>query len=390
MTRLIEASGASLRSLLPAGRDLPAWHAALTDEISRHLSPDHAALLAHPERTAAGMAWDAPGNRTRYADLSAESRRALDAALGAILSDIRRLAESGVAPAVREAWPALRELPDLGHLFAVDGRPVLAAWGHASTGAPDRLARLDDGVRWRATPRPPWPLYGAALAVLALLALAAGLLLPRAANLLVAAPNACAIVPGQLDAMAGQMREENRTEELRTLLAALTEEVGRKQLLCPIRVAPQAAAPPVIPVPPVTPVAPPAPPRADLPRERWDQRDLSMFEGCWNLYTTLFVFNGDRTRRSGVSSWRMCFDRGGVGTQNVALEDGRRCTGPLAAAFDNEVFRVSEPSQCTGPALDLGRSERLCRRLGDTEADCAGRNLGGSRPGSSYNGRFRR
>lgn len=391
MSRLIEAPAGTLSPLLPPGRDLPTWHAALTNEISHHLSPAHAAILARPVTTGTGMAWEAPGSRVRYADLPADARRALDDAAGAILSDIRRLAESGVAPAVREAWPAMRELPDLGHLFAVDGRPVMAAWGHASTGAPGRLARLDDGVRWRAVPRPPWRLYGGALAALGLLALASGLLLPHASRLLIPAPTACAIVPGQLDAMAGQMREENRTEELRTLLAALTEEVGRKRLLCPLPAAPPAASPPVpAPAPPAPLTPPAAPPRADLPRERWDQRDLSMFEGCWSLYTSLSVFNEDRTRRSGVSSWRMCFDRNGGGTQTVALEDNRRCTGPLAATFDNDVFRVTEPGQCTGEGLNLGRSDRLCRRLSDTEADCTGRNLGGARAGSAYNGRFRR
>lgn len=384
MTILLETPAGALRPLLPAGRDLLAWHGALADEISRHLSPAHAAVLARPVPTPAGMAWDAPGRSVRYGDLPAAGRRALDAALGAVLSDIRRLAESGAAPAVQDAWPALREVPDMGHVFAVDGRPVLAAWGHASTGAPGRLARLDDGVRWRAKPRPPWGVYGGALAVLALAALGAGLLLPRAAAWVVPAPTACAIVPGQLEAMNGQMREENRTAELRTLLAALTEEVGRRQLQCPVRVLPPAA-PPVAP-----PAPPPAPPRADLPQDRWDRRDLAMFEGCWNLYTSMSLFNEDRTRRSAVTTWRMCFDRGGQGTQTVAAEDGRGCTGPITAQFDGNAFKVTEPTNCRGPNLVLTRSERVCTRLTDTEADCVGRNLQGDRAGTPYSGRFRR
>ena len=150
MIRLLEARTGTLRPLLPPGRNLGAWHAALVAELAR-LSPAHAAILAQPVPTPGGTAWETPGQgRIAYADLSAENRRALDQALGAILSDIRRLAESGTAPSVREAWPALREVPDMGHVFAVDGRPVLAAWGHASTGAPGRLARLDDGIAWAA------------------------------------------------------------------------------------------------------------------------------------------------------------------------------------------------------------------------------------------------
>ena len=61
MIRLAEAAPGALRSLLPPGRDLPAWHAALSEEIARHLSPVHALLLARPERVGDGTAWVADG-----------------------------------------------------------------------------------------------------------------------------------------------------------------------------------------------------------------------------------------------------------------------------------------------------------------------------------------
>src|SRR5207248_1513055 len=105
-------------------------------------------------------------------------------AAGAILSDIRRLAESGEAPAVAACWPALREIPDLGMLYAADGRPVLAGWGAVASAAPGPrlvLASADDGRPWRARPRPPWAVYAAAGAAIAILGLAAGLLLPALA-----------------------------------------------------------------------------------------------------------------------------------------------------------------------------------------------------------------
>ncbi len=400
MIRLVEAASGTLRSLLPPARlrssapneDAASWHAALAAEIAHHLSPAHAGLLARPEPTAGGMAWLAEGTvRSRYADLPAAGRRALDAAVGAILSDIRRLAESGAAPTVREAWPALIEIPDMSHLFAVDGRPVLAAWGHAGAGASGRLARLDDGVPWRAAPRVPWRRYGAALGVLAGLALAAGLLLPMASHWLrssapsgfVDQPAACAIVPGQLDALRGQMELDGRGQELRTLLATLTEEVGRAQLLCPVAALPQAPAPAPRP-------SPAAPPRADLPQDRWDRRDLAMLEGCWNLYTAITVFNEDGTRSSKIRSWRQCFDGHGTGRQTIALEDGRQCEGALAASFGQDaVLRVTEPTACHG-TLHLSRNERLCRRLGDDEAECNGRTIEGGMSGHGFAGRFRR
>ncbi len=384
MIRLIEVASGTLRCLLPPGRDAVSWHAALIAEIAHHLSPAHAELLARPEPVEGGTAWVAEGAaRSRYADLPAVERRALDAAVGAILSDIRRLAESGAAPIVREAWPALIEVPDIGHLFAVDGRPVLAAWGHAGSGASGRLLRLDDGVPWRAAPLRPWRRYGAALGVLAGLALAVGLLLPLAPHWFVEPPTACAIVPGQLDALHGQMELDGRGQELRTLLATLTEEVGRAQLLCPVAVLPQ-------PTPPVLRPLPASPPHADLPQDRWDRRDLAIFEGCWTLYTTVTVFNQDGTGGSKIRSWRQCFDAHGAGRQTVALEDGRQCDGALAASFDqNAALRVTEPTACHG-SLRLSRSERLCRRLGDAEAECSGHTTEGSLSGHHYAGRFRR
>lgn len=104
MIRLSETATGTLRCLLPPGRDAASWHAALVGEIAHHLSPAHAVLLARPEPVAGGLAWFAEGvTRTRYAELPADGRRALDTALGTVLSDIRRLAESGAASAVREA-----------------------------------------------------------------------------------------------------------------------------------------------------------------------------------------------------------------------------------------------------------------------------------------------
>jgi len=375
MIRLAEAADGTLHSLLPPSRDAAAWHAALVREIAQHLSPVHAAVLARPELIAGGMAWVVEGAaRSRYAELPAEGRRALDAALGAILSDVRRLAESGAAPVVREAWPGLREVPGMGHVFAVDGRPVLAAWGHAGSGIGmvGRLARLDDGVPWRATPQPPWSRYGAALGVLAVLALASGLLLPLASSWFVEKAAACTIVPGQLDAWRGQMEMDGRGQELRTLLATLTEEVGRRELLCPVT------------------VLPPPPPRADLPQDRWEQRDLGLLEGCWSLAMDLSA-GRDRASMVKIRSWRLCFGGHGDGQQAQALEDGRSCDGPLVAAFDQQdLLHVTEPAACSGPTLHMSRSELLCRRRSNSEALCQGRNFEGALATSDFSGRFRR
>lgn len=390
MTRLIETRDGTLRPLL-AGRDMVAWHTALVQEIAAQLSPTHAAVLAQPVRTASdtasgttsGTAWETAGARaTRYSDLPTEQRRALERALGAILSDIRRLAESGTAPTVREAWPALAEVPDMGHVYAVDGRPVLTAWGHE--GVAGRLLAFDDGVAWRPVPRRRLGLYGVVFASLAALGLGAGLLWPVATQFLVPVPSACRVAPGQLAAMGAQLREEGRGEELRTLLASLTDEIGRRQLQCPIRTVP---APPA-PQPPAPPPAPP--PRAALPQDQWDQHDLTMLNGCWRLITSLHITDERTGRVTGVRSQRMCFNADGHGTQTTLLEDGRSCTGPLRATFNGAILRVADPEPCTGPGLRVSRSDRVCRRTSDDEAECHGRNLEGALEGGTFDGRFRR
>ncbi len=393
MTRLLETRDGTLRPLL-TGADLVASHAALQAEIASQLSPAHAALLARPVRTGSGTAWEAEGRATVYADLPAEGRRALERAIGAILSDIRRLAESGTAPHVRAAWPALAEVPDMGHVFAAEGRPVLAAWGHA--GVSGRLLAWDDGVAWRAKPKQPWLAY----ATLACLALLAGLLLPRAAPWLVPAPAACAVPPGQLAALDAQLREDARGQELRTLLATLTDEVGRKQLLCPLpTVAAPPAPPPVLvppppaPPPPPPPPAPPPPPppRAALPQDRWADKDLSLLAGCWSLVTSLTASqNNDPSRHTPVQAWQMCFGATGQGHQTIKLADGRQCAGPLSAAFQGDRLVVNEPEQCTGPSLTMNKSNRICRRQNDAQALCTGTMLVGPAAGMTYAGLFKR
>jgi len=195
MIRLLDLRDGSARPVLPAGRDVVGWHQALAAEIGAHLTPWHAAALATPVRGETGITWFAPGTALRrFGELDNADRNRLTAAAGVILSDIRRLAERGIAPAVTAAWPALRTVPDLNHLYAVDGRPVLAGWGFgAAGGGAGPLAELDDGIAWRAPPRRPWRVYAGALAALAGLALLLGLVLVPLGRLAGPAPAACHI-----------------------------------------------------------------------------------------------------------------------------------------------------------------------------------------------------
>ena len=379
---LVETRDGALRPAMPPGRDLAQWHQVLAAELAQHLSPAHAALLARPERAHDGWAWVADGREMkRFADLSADDRSLLMAAAGAILSDIRRLAERGGAPAVRTAWPALREVPDPAYVFAVDGRPVLAAWGHAGSGL---LARHDDGRAWNKPPRTPWPIYASLLAALALFALLAGLLAPVIARAFGPVPIQCTIAPDQLQLFRDQQREAERGDQLQTLLATLTDETGRRQLQCPIPVAPSPVAPPA---PPAS-AAPPAP-RAALPEQRWNEHDLSLLDGCWKLVTDMQL-NHPGAPSQGIRSWQQCFSRDGHGTQTVVVSDTARCEGPLRAEFAGDRLNVTEPEACRGPGLSVARSVRACIRTNDQEAVCTGHDIEGTAQNETYTGTFRR
>lgn len=371
----------SLRRLLSDRHDLPGWHAALMAEITSHLSAAHAAVLAAPSQADGRLSWTAPGNRARgFADLPAQDRQALTRALGSILSDIRRLAESGAAPAVAAAWPLLGEVPELGHLWAVDGRPVLSAWGFAP-GAASRpaglLARYDDGIRWIAQPRPPWGAWGAAGGTLAALALAAGLLLPALGARLFPPLQQCRADPAQLALLMDASAASSRQLQLETELALLQQEAGRRRMLCPLPAAP-------------TPATAPPPPRAELPQQRWEQGDLAMLEGCWRRISNMATREIATGRVLDVAEWRMCFDRSGTGRQSLVWNDGERCEGPLQASFAQSRMLIAEPAQCVGASRTLVVGRYSCERQSDTVADCERTDLSGPNAGRSTPGRFTR
>lgn len=262
MIRLLATRAQDLRCLLPMP---PAEaFAALQAEAGR-LSAVHAALFAQPVAEEAGLAWGAPGQRmARYVDLDAASRAALTAEVGRILSDLRREAERQAAEGggtLAQLWPAMAEIPSFDMVFAVDGRPVIAGWGHvgaASPGALGLLARFDDRQPWQPPPSRPWGVWAATIGALALLALLAGLLGPLLAWRFLAPPQAaCVAAQGDLEALARLVEAERGERDLRIELARLEEELGRRRLACPLPRAPEPPPPPPTPEP--------EPPRAEEP-----------------------------------------------------------------------------------------------------------------------------
>lgn len=407
MIRLAEFRMDRLHWLVPGHADPVAAHAALAREIARIVSPVHASLLALPQRTADGIAWLAPGQRSMaLGELPAADRKALLDALTAMLSDIRRGAESGLSPVLAAAWPALREVPSLECIHVVDGRPVLAAWGHGTAQpghAGGLLARFDDGVARpvAAVAARRWPVP-ATLGALAVLALAAGLLLPMLGAWFVQPELSCRVDESALAMVRDAEGLDARQRTLEGELARLEEALGRRRLACPLPQPPEpprrtpAPRPPDPPPPPEPPRPdpPPEPPRPperppQLPRERWERGDLSMLEGCWRNTTDMTTVEVETGRRNPVRSWEMCFDRRGGGRQQIVWRDGARCEGPLRARFEGDRMLIQEPQTCQGTrGLFLGESE--CRRTNDNQADCVRTQIDGPGRGAAARGTFRR
>jgi len=375
MIKLAASRDGALRPALPQDRDAATWHRVLTAEIAAHLTPAHAALLAEPVPDEGGTTWLAPGSAMRrFADLSLEDRNRLTAAATAILSDIRRLAESGAAPAVAAAWPALRGIPDLTHLFAVDGRPVLAAWGFAAPdGQAGPLAAWDDGVPWTHRPAVSWPVYDGTLVALAVFALVAGLLLAPLGGAIMPMPQACAAAPGTLLLLRDLDSAAARADALRVELAQLTEDHGDRALQCPIpRVL--VAAPPPPPPPPAPPPAPPPTPRpATVPPDdrlrmpTAPTRDYGFLQGCWRTDS----FQHRPNEVPGVSIY--CFDVQGHGSLTFAhAGSGATCRAPATARFDGPVLRLDDSQTTCSDGTPWNPDHLVCQRGEGDTAYCTG------------------
>ena len=179
----------------------------------------------------------------------------------------------------------------------------------------------------------------------------------------------CAVDPGDLAALDQQSQADGRHSALQAELAMLVEEEGHRRLRCPLLAI----------------ASPPA-----LPRDRWNQHDLSMLAGCWSRASNMTVHDIATDHQLPVASWRICFDGQGSGNQTLTLQNGAQCTGPVQATFEGDKL-ITRAARCTGSSFNFVRSEQDCTRVSDIEANCVGRNLEGPGLGQSASeSRFRR
>lgn len=204
------------------------------------------------------------------------------------------------------------------------------------------------------------PLLALGLAVLvfasaALLIRSCGLRLPFTGHVI----NACPVdVAGQRDARLAVLEDERA--DLRRAISLLERELARQQCV--------AEAPP-------PPELPPQVPEDGFDREGFENRDVAILEGCWQLdsdYSTVNIQTGAVTR---YNEWQMCFDAQGTGYQVMRSPDGTTCQSSVTGAFNtrgeltiDDLDRVP----CTN-GTGIFRRETICTLDEQGRANCASR-----------------
>lgn len=110
--------------------------------------------------------------------------------------------------------------------------------------------------------------------------------------------------------------------------------------------------------------------------EAWENRDVSLLDGCWELDSDLSFLNRVTGEIRAAQTWKMCFDGAGNGTQNLSLDGGGVCTSDqVSAAFDaagNLVVQDNSDIQCSDSTYIY---ERIitCQLADDGTASCVSR-----------------
>ena len=143
--------------------------------------------------------------------------------------------------------------------------------------------------------------------------------------------------------------------------------------------------------PPVTPPRPTEQPEDDqtFDRDRWEDRDITMLDGCWILDSDYSVRNIETNVVTSVKSWKVCFDNAGGGNQELELTDGKVCKSDVTAEFSDDgklVFKDVGDVPCTG-GLKIFQRTITCTLGQDSRAVCKSKSSHG---GSESNVSLRR
>lgn len=102
----------------------------IINEITEVVGSDYAHIFARPEYVKDTVRWGTDGEKSlTWKDLSSDQREKLLTAAKSILSDIRYAAQNHPNALFAQFFEQYKQFPSLEYLYAVDGRPVITAWG---------------------------------------------------------------------------------------------------------------------------------------------------------------------------------------------------------------------------------------------------------------------
>lgn len=195
--------------------------------------------------------------------------------------------------------------------------------------------------------------------------------------------------------------ELHRQNELLRELATLRRQLANNERACasvpkppppPLVLPQQASAPRPQQTAQLKPPPPPPKP-ADLPKDRWDAKDLSVLEGCWTLGRETVSDHGERDGSHSlcrVLAGRICFGNDGRGTRSFqqicppGSGGSGACAAAITARFDGAGnLKTQQPRvSCTNFFWNSEPNALTCRRVSDSVANC--------RDGQGFDLEFRR
>lgn len=127
----------------------------------------------------------------------------------------------------------------------------------------------------------------------------------------------------------GLAAEDRVSDDLRARIAILERDLARLECR---------AEPPPPPPPPEVPEPVPEPPEtpSGLAPDAFEDDDISVMQGCWQLSSDYQVREIRTGRITAFRHWRICFDKDGNGTQEMRATNGVTCEGRISGRLPGD------------------------------------------------------